>query len=353
MKPFNKKFNFFLLMIFAMSLLLFTALSCDTTEPIEDNTQPGRRDYVWTVDTLNYPFNTIFKLWGSSPFDIWATSDEDWDKSISHFDGESWSSFGIQGIIDPFAVFGFSSNNVFVGAENGKIWRFNGSGWIEEANLIKDGHKNIIFEDIWGESTDDIYAFGAYPEYTGAYNNTVIAHYTGSEWEMINTDGLRGIVGSLFKNKSDNKIYLQVIEIGGADHFDSTHIYEYSNGIYNELYTSVWTKGKQANIQNINGDVYFILGNRIAVRGYNHFYTVLSVENSNFYQRIWGRSSKDLFLFMTDGLVHYNGADMEYLQHFDKPRTIIFDAMLFEKEVFFLVYESETNLNLIYHGKIE
>ncbi|MCF8354461.1 MAG: hypothetical protein K9H48_08410 [Melioribacteraceae bacterium] len=33
MKPFNRKFNFFLLLIFTISLLLFTALSCDTTEP--------------------------------------------------------------------------------------------------------------------------------------------------------------------------------------------------------------------------------------------------------------------------------------------------------------------------------
>ncbi|MCF8419244.1 MAG: hypothetical protein K9G63_10180, partial [Melioribacteraceae bacterium] len=38
MKPFNKKFNFFLLLIFTMSLLLFTALSCDSAEPFNQKT---------------------------------------------------------------------------------------------------------------------------------------------------------------------------------------------------------------------------------------------------------------------------------------------------------------------------
>jgi len=94
--------------------------------------------------------------------------------------------------------------------------------------------------------------------------------------------------------------------------------------------------------------------NRIATRSNNQFNTIVNVDNPNFYQRIWGRSANDLFLLMTDGLVHYNGGNMEYLFYFTepgrKPWTQIFGVALFEDEVFFLVSEASPNLNLIYHG---
>ena len=75
-----------------ITLFFFTAItitilqSCDSTEPIDDN-KPGRRDYVWAVDTLNTPDNTYSRMWGISPTNIWLISPGGWDKSIAHFDG--------------------------------------------------------------------------------------------------------------------------------------------------------------------------------------------------------------------------------------------------------------------------
>ncbi len=46
-----------------------------------------------------------------------------------------------------------------------------------------------------------------------------------------------------------------------------------------ELYTNIWTKGLQADISLINNEVYFILGNRIAIRVNNQFQTILNVDN--------------------------------------------------------------------------
>jgi len=77
-------FSFILISIF----LLNSGCKKNATEPISEDLQPGRRDYVWTVDTLNYPYNTIVKIWGSSPTDVWAVSPGgDLDKTIFHFDG--------------------------------------------------------------------------------------------------------------------------------------------------------------------------------------------------------------------------------------------------------------------------
>lgn len=334
--------------------ILITINTCSENPVIgEDNIQPGRRDYVWTVDTLNTPFNVYYRMWGSSPSDVWAVSPGDWDKSISHYDGEKWYSYGIPGLFVPKSIYGFSDKNIFIGAQNGQIWRFNGSNWNLFAELTKDGHSDIVLDNIWGESSEDFFAIGAYHDDNGLPNNSVIANYKNSDWHILNTANLKGIVERLYKGRIDNRIYIQVINMGNGVYQDSTIIFEYYQGLYKQLYSSVWTRGTEANISLINNEVFFILGNEIAKREVSQFQTFLQVTNPNFYQRIWGRNSRDIFLFMTDGLVHYNGSSQEYLLHFKKPRTQLFEAVLFASEVFFLVYESETHLNLIYHGKLK
>ena len=247
-------------------------------------------------------------------------------------------------------------NNIYVGGTQGKIYKYDGNNWNEIASLKKDGHSDIVFDNMWGESiwglTFSLYATGAYQSDNEAYaNNSVIAHYSNNKWEMLNTDSLYGIVERIFRNPKDNKVY--ILAIGGHNYTDSTTIWEYDKGKYQKLYSNIWLHGLQADLSFIGGEVYFIMGNKIAIRENYSFQTVLTVDNPKFYQRIWGRNSKDIFLLMTDGLAHYNGTDIQYLFYFNvTPRTQIFGASLFEKDVYFLVLEAQTNLNLIYHGKL-
>jgi hypothetical protein len=334
--------------VFVVLLLLN---SCDSPTEFIDNTVPGIRDYVWIVDTLDAPDNFYFGMWGSSPSNIWTVSSSNWDKSIFHFDGNKWSSSRVVGLFNINGLYGFAADNIFVGADNGSIWRFDGNTWNLFVKLKKEGTDYFAIQNIWGESPNDFYAFGSYPDANGGYNNSVIAHFQNSKWTMLNTDDIIGNVGNLYKNKLDGRIYLNTYRIGSGEYFDSTLIYEYSQGTYKQLYSSVWIKGTQADLSFIDGEVYFILGDVIARRINNQFQTILKVNNSNFYQRIWGRNSKDIFLLMTNGLVHYNGTDLEYLFYFNvTPATQIFGAALFSNEVFFLVYESRTRQKLIYHG---
>ena len=337
-------------------LLLLNSCKDGITGPEED--QPGRRDYAWTVDTLNVE-SLIGKIWGSSPSDVWCINmSPDLSHSFWHYDGNKWSTDGKFRLISPHALFGFAQNNVYAGgSSSGRIWRFDGSNWEQTAQLTKSGINSIAFEDLWGESSDDFYAVGAGPDDKGYFNKTVIAHFNNNKWDMQDTDSLIGIVEHLYKNKSDNKIYLRLTKIGGTEFIDSTIIYEYTQGKYTELYSNIESIGLKCDISLINGEVYFVLGNRIAKRVNGQFQTILQINNPKFYQRIWGRNSKDIFLLMTDGLAHYNGSDVEYLFHFTyadaKPTTQIFGAAIFEKEVFFTTYEPPTHLKLIYHGKLK
>ncbi len=348
----KKQLIYFLIVLFSLSFLFLLNCSESITEP---GPEPGRRDYIWTVDTLNISAPS-YRIWGSSPTDVWSINQSDNFNTIWHYDGNSWTTDGDFRLIWPNAIWGFSNNNVYIGGSGGKIWKYDGNNWKENVVLVKDGHRNIVLDNMWGTSPDDLYAFGAYPDEKGYYNKSVIAHFVNNNWIMLDTNGLNGIVEHLYKNKSDNKIYLQVIKIGGTEHRDSTLIYEDNDAKYNKIYSSPETQGLQADISIIDGEVYFILGNEIARRKDNLFKTILNIDNPNFYHRIWGRNSKDIFLLMTDGLVHYNGNDMEYLFHFTypdaKPATQIFSAAIFEKDVFFVTYEPPTGLKYIYHGKV-
>ena len=86
------------------------------------------------------------------------------------------------------------------------------------------------------------------------------------------------------------------------------------------LHSNLWVQGLQADISMINGEVYF--GSAIETRENGQFQTILTVDNPNFYQRIWGRNEKDIFLMMGDGLAHYNGTDIQYLFYSDFPNHL-------------------------------
>lgn len=337
-------------------LLLITYFSCKSPVGPVDLT-PGRRDYTWTVDTLSGPWDPIYRIWGSSPTDLWAiTSGGDIRNSIYHFDGTRWTTGKYIIHYGLFSIYGFSQNNVYIGAQN-RIYRFDGVSWKETAVLTKDGHDyDIVFDNMWGESLwgppTALFAFGAYPDDKGLANNSVIAlfNFRDNKWSMLNTNGLKGIVEELYRNKPDNRIYLRVIKYSNT--FDSTFIYEYNNpGKYTELYKTILSN-QGAYLSLINGEVYFVLKTEIATRIGNRFQAILKLDGTNFSGGIWGRNLKDIFLTMTDGLAHYNGNDIKYLFHFDKPNTYTSGAVLFDKEVFFLVYEFQTSLSLIYHGKL-
>lgn len=180
-------------------LLAFGQYNCitDSTAPAPG---PGSRNYIWISDTIP-SIDTARRIWGSSPSDLWVVSFGDLRHTIYHFDGESWSTDGVYRDISPLSIWGFARDEVYISGQMGEIWHFNGSNWKEFAKLTKDGIKNIAFSHIWGVSSDNFYATGAYGDDQGLINNSVIAHYYNKQWNMINTEGLQGIVSNLYVNK--------------------------------------------------------------------------------------------------------------------------------------------------------
>ena len=89
-------------------LFLLISLSCNNNPVNPPEAQPGRRDYVWNIDTIS-SYDPIYRLWGSSPTDLWAITSSNPYKSIYHFDGTKWTTDGIFRLWSPHSIYGFSS----------------------------------------------------------------------------------------------------------------------------------------------------------------------------------------------------------------------------------------------------
>ena len=134
-------------------LLLVLQSFCDTADPIVpiDNTPPGKRDYVWSIDSIDYgnlpSLIQLESIWGSSSTDIWGANGDAADvrDCLWHYDGVKWSRATegtpiteYTGNKVVYAVWGTEQNNVWAfgrkinqGILSAFIMHYNGSQWID------------------------------------------------------------------------------------------------------------------------------------------------------------------------------------------------------------------------------
>ncbi len=336
----------FLLIIAGITILN----SCDN--PTEPEPQPGRRDYVWSVDTLAIPFMSFVRIWGSAANDVWIVGPGgDLDKTIYLYDGIRWKTDGISRPISPLSVWGLSKNNVWFGGMDGRIWHYDGNILKEHTRFETTREKNIGFQEIWGDSPSNIFAVG----YSGDDENRtgVIAHFNGSRWDLIYFTDLKrySFLRIRRANKGSNTYYLWAIKDAPMTG-DLVSVFEYKWGADIKLiYEGKDVIQTGTFIQNIYNVMYFVIGNTINTYSNSEFKKFLQVTLPNFGIQIFGRSKNDIFLRMLDGIAHYNGNDVEYLYRFSGNISIT-DAFLFDKEVFFLALDLTNGNDLIFHGKL-
>lgn len=338
------------LFIVLVTIVLFN-LGCkkSLTEPVPDNTQPGRRDYAWTVDTIKIPFTFLYRIWGSSANDVWAVGPGGGlDQTIWHYDGSKWKTDGISRGISPLAVWGFGNDDVWIVGHEGKIWHNAGGGWTESFGYKKNGFW-VDFEDIWGDAPNNIYVTGFID--SGNVRKGLILNFNGSRWNEITIPNIPYSFSRIRRGNKENANYYLYGYGGNAMNSDNVGLFELFSNSIRTIYEASFSSQNWAFIQEINSNLYFVIGNRIQKYLHNEFIPVIQINDSNFGAQIYGRSSKDIFLRMFDGIAHYNGSNYEYLYKFNDGITIV-NAIIFEKEVFFLALDVQNNLNLIIKGKL-
>jgi hypothetical protein len=346
----NNYFKYLLTALFC-SISVFILLnfsSCDDG-PTEPNVEPGRRDYTWEVDTLNIPFTYLYKLWGSSPKDVWAVGPGGGlDRTIWHYNGNNWKTDGISRAISPQCIYGFNSNNVWIAGADGKIWNFDGNNWSENFHYINDNLTFIHFKDIWGETPGNIYAIGF-----GDSSNVrigLIMNYNGKEWTRVNVGFNKTTFARIRKavKTSSNYFIWGVIQNNSAP--DSTKIFEFNGSKLKVIHSDIWSISTGNYIQIIDDEIIFTIGNKIYI--YHNNAIKLIVQNSfdNYYNAIAGRNRKDILWLMSNGLTHYNGFNFKYL--FEEENIDTWDLFTFSRNIFVLANDEITGNVLIYKGTL-
>ncbi len=147
--------------LFFISLFIIS-ISCDSTEPT-DELKPGRRDYIWTVDTLDTQCNTGFNPFGvHHSDDVWACGPGGLTvyDGLWHFDGNEWKPYSQALSISSECIYGFAQNNVWMGGNDGKIFRFNGTLWNQVNSIVRADTVGNWINYIWGDNPQVLYALG-------------------------------------------------------------------------------------------------------------------------------------------------------------------------------------------------
>ncbi|MCU7495633.1 MAG: hypothetical protein HF314_02285 [Ignavibacteria bacterium] len=342
-----------ILLFFSLAILSLLDLGCGKPNSLapEDPSIPGRRDYVWKVDTLYMPVNPGESIWGSAAGDVWVCgTGGPAGQGMQHFDGRTWKALDV--LVNGFSIFGFSKDDVWMGSNDGQILHYDGREWTLNFDFEVDGTHFVDICDIWGSRPDDVYACGFILYKTSAYEpesiKGFVLHYDGNTWKEV----CRGDFNSQFLSvrKSEGKIFVWSFTF--QDYNNSDIYYQLTNnGKLEKLFSNSISKIIMGNNLIMNGKVYFSIG-------YNFFryedgllVKVLSVDNINYGYCCYGRSERDIIIRMQDGLAHYNGTDIQYIYHSPSPTMIIIAVpVILEKDVFFLALDR--GKTLVLHGKL-
>lgn len=349
----KKNIFYYLFFLASLSLLIFKFISCNTTEPVEELI-PGRRDYIWTVDTLlPPPPNTyvpfyISNLWGSSPNDMWAVcSGASSQILLWHYDGFKWSLFPQQLGRDLLGIYGFAQNNVWIGDQENSIWHFNGSNWSRAKSLSLTGFDRVEVNDIWGITPSNIFACGFADQFNGGTEyKGILLKYDGSNWNFVNIPDIRAGFYTVVRKETTGEL---IIYGFNSDQGFLDKLFVYDGNSIKEIYSDF----KEPVLEEMRGEVYVTLERKIYRYSNGQLNFWKDFPGTSFLVFRGGRNEKDFFGASIEGLLHYNGTDLQAIYKTYPKNIGLYRVFIFEKDVFISAYEEETQLKFIIRGTLK
>jgi hypothetical protein len=333
----------------ALLIVLLVTMSCK--EEITNIEEPpaGRRDYVWTADTIKVPFTYFSKIWGDAPDNVWIVGPGGGlDKTIWHFDGTKWSTDGISRGISPLSVWGFGKNNVWIAGYEGHIWHY--SGIWKESVWFKKNSWNVGFTEIYGDAPSNIYAIG----YADSLNfrKGIILMWNGEMWKEVDIPVFTTYGFITMRKSIAEKSNYYILGWGEKQNGgDLLALFEFDGANIKKIYEADFTSETWTGVTLAGDKLLFIIGNKICKYTNSQFQPLFEVDLGKFNQGIWCRDEKDVLISMKDGIAHYNGTDIEYLYRY-KGNEHAFGATVLEKDVFILTTDSRNAKNILIRGKL-
>ncbi|MEW6196769.1 MAG: hypothetical protein AB1521_16605 [Bacteroidota bacterium] len=332
-----------LLMLVVITLIIINSCAESITGP---EPQPGRRDYVWTRDTLRadeFGFQFLSGIWGSAPNDIWVIGDAaTYVNKVWHFDGMSWRNYLLDQFAAPIRIHGISSSEIYMVTTISDIWKYNGTRWFKDTTIIPDGYQRILFEDIYGYK-NDLYAVGIAEKGDGDYT-AIVVYYDGRKWRILNTPLLKEyFLRVIFLEKSNE------ILISGQNYLEPNEpcrLYR----LKDDNISLIGREKSSYNLSIVNNKIYVNTNKRIFEYKDGALLETLDLSSTDYAGRLFGRTIKDFFT-ANEGwnIGHYNGNDLVNIYYAEGN---IIDAQIFEKEALMICYTLD-NTNYILHGKLK
>lgn len=319
--------------VFAFSLIVLIISGCkeQPPEPKNNDIIPGKRDYVWTVDTLLYhPFGqTLLRsLWGSSTTNVYAAGHDahSGHATLWHFNGEKWSivnllpAYGgqIEGPYDLQSIYGFDSSNIYaVGSriyqtfsdkppyfiDSSFIIHFNGNEW-REVNIHR---VNFVLRHVVGVSPNKIWCTSI---------GNALYYYDGVTWNIdtipnVRHDSADVIIYNTIAESNDGTVILSTTvyndKTGGFKYYLSKK--EPESWVQIDSFISVdspkWGTSRLWNDETgtiySTGQVIYKYSSKQWIPLYRPQYTGIN---------IWSNGSNNIFVTSSFGdLYHFNGID--------------------------------------------
>ena len=338
----------------AALLSLFTILNSCNNNSVDPEPQPGRRDYVWTVDTINPGHESLYlgRMWGSSANDVWAVGSSSWSPTtIWHYNGREWRCDSIPRYVQPSAIFGFSITAVWLGNDNSTIWKYNGTQWTKYGEYKISGYNNTGINSFDGISGDNIYGVGYAVIYNSNTTKAVIVHYNSIEWQFVNIPETKVSLETVAIEAKSN-----VLVMSGTVYSQSgfvAKIYCWDGIELKELLSeSGWSF-----VTKLGDEIFATLGSKIYK--YSNKQLTLWKDNSGteiHSNIVCGRNRNDFFVGVDNGIAHYNGIDFNTVFKTNtnsEGRVVLERGTIFEKDVFFIAYDYTTGKNFIVHGQLK
>ena len=333
--------------LFVLVIVLFSCNN-NAVEP-EPNYEPGRRDYTWTADTIKAYYIYFNSIWGKTANDVWAVSSVgSVFENIYRYDGTKWYRETRTPIGNTASLWG-TDNNLWICCQDGRIWNYK-NDLFSSSTQFKYEDKEILFFSLAGKSEHEIYAVGG----KKILNNRdgLIYKYNGVNWQFDKVMKNRGNITKIRYSYRNNTYYF-LSDLDNATTTDTIRLTEYNGINIKMIFEEALTGENSCTMNDVDGLLYVTIGRKIYRYVNDKFNDFLEINLPNFGGQIWGRTKNDFFIRMQDGLLHYNGTDLQYILKFHKNTTFGTSALVLEKDIFLHAFNNKTGYNIIYHGKLK
>lgn len=172
------------------------------------------------------PFNSEInlELWSAAADDVYIVNARG---QVLKFDGARWSMMfqipqGMTTVVSE-AIWGFGPDALFVAANSGSVFRWNGTMWIEDMLT-----PNVALDEVWGSTPTNVWAFGAGGAWR--YDGSLWTRHVLSGGEIVDAHGAGTTVYAIELSPPLNKLW------------------RFANGMWSEVATGATTRLTAVNV---------------------------------------------------------------------------------------------------------